>query len=99
MSDINNNEPERFFTANNALALFKRLQIEDMHGSELPLEMSEYLDSTWQHMNSKKGLQDLKNRSPSAGTITGTKQHQINQELIPELKKWKTDTHQVITFI
>jgi hypothetical protein len=53
MGDINNNEPERFLTATDALALFKRLQIEERvmkdeerHGSELPLEISEYLDST-----------------------------------------------------
>jgi hypothetical protein len=53
MDDINNNEPERFLTATDALALFKRLQIEERtrkdeerHGSELPLEISEYLDST-----------------------------------------------------
>ncbi|KAG1561382.1 hypothetical protein G6F47_002260 [Rhizopus delemar] len=53
MGDINNNEPERFLTAADALELFKRLQIEERirkdeerHGSELPLEISEYLDST-----------------------------------------------------
>ncbi|CEG80373.1 hypothetical protein RMATCC62417_14723 [Rhizopus microsporus] len=53
MDDINSNESERFFTAADALALFKRLQIEERtrkdeerHGTELPLEISEYLDST-----------------------------------------------------
>ncbi|CEG67145.1 hypothetical protein RMATCC62417_03613 [Rhizopus microsporus] len=46
MGDINNNESERFLTVNDTLALFKRLQIEERHGSELPLEISEYLDST-----------------------------------------------------
>jgi hypothetical protein len=53
MGDIDNNEPERFLAATDALPLFKRLQIEERtrkdeerHGSELPLEMLEYLDST-----------------------------------------------------
>ncbi|CEI98776.1 hypothetical protein RMCBS344292_12876 [Rhizopus microsporus] len=46
MDDINNNEPEILLTTADALALFKRLQIEERHGSELSLEISEYLDST-----------------------------------------------------
>ena len=50
MTDINENE-ERYFTANEVLELFKRLRVEERtrreqerHGTELPLEISEYLD-------------------------------------------------------
>ncbi|KAG1544513.1 hypothetical protein G6F47_005389 [Rhizopus delemar] len=105
MGDINDNEPERFLTAADALELFKRLQIEERirkdeerYGSELPLEISEYLDSTptYEH---KEEFTRFKKQSARYRNDNWNKQHQINKEIIPELKKWKTDTHQVVTSI
>ncbi|KAG1053289.1 hypothetical protein G6F43_004619 [Rhizopus delemar] len=105
MGDINNNEPERFLTAADALAFFKRLQIkerirkdEERHGSELPLEISEYLDSTPTY-ELKERFTRFKKQVARYRNDNWNKQHQINKEIIPELKKRKTDTHQVITSI
>lgn len=95
MDDINNNEPEILLTTADALALFKRLQIEERHGSELSLEISEYLDSTPTY-ELKKEFTRFKKQVAKYRNDNRNKQHQINKKLISELKKWKTDTHQVV---
>lgn len=104
MTDINENE-ERYFTANEVLELFKRLRVEERtrreqerHGTELPLEISEYLDSTPTY-ELKEEFTRFKKQVARYKNDNWIKPQQINKELIPELKKWKTDTHQVITSI
>ncbi|CEJ01593.1 hypothetical protein RMCBS344292_15616 [Rhizopus microsporus] len=95
MSDINND----------ALALFKRLQIEERarkdeekHGPELPLEISKYLDSTPAY-ELKEEFTRFKKQVAKHRNDNWNKQHQVNKELIPGFRKWKTDTHQVIASI
>ncbi|KAG1056529.1 hypothetical protein G6F43_001580 [Rhizopus delemar] len=96
MGDINNNEPERFLTAADAFALFKRLQIEERirkdeerHGSDLPLEISEYLDSMPTY-ELKEEFTRFKKQVARYRNDNWNKQHQINKEIIPELNKWNT---------
>ncbi|KAG1179264.1 hypothetical protein G6F70_008616 [Rhizopus microsporus] len=86
MDDINNNEPEILLTTADALALFKRLQIEERHGSELSLEISEYLDSTPTY-ELKKEFTRFKKQVAKYRNDNRNKQHQINKKLISELKK------------
>jgi hypothetical protein len=95
MGNVNNNEPERFLTATDVLALFKRLQIEERtrkdeerHGSELLLEISEYLDSTPTY-ELKEEFTRFKNRSPSTGTTTGTSNIKSTKNLFLNLRSGK----------
>ncbi|KAG1317942.1 hypothetical protein G6F62_012619 [Rhizopus arrhizus] len=53
MSGIDNHDRNEYITTAEALALFKKLQLEEqnqrdegLHGADLPLEISEYLDGT-----------------------------------------------------
>ncbi|KAG1122913.1 hypothetical protein G6F42_011034 [Rhizopus arrhizus] len=53
MSGIDNHDKNEYITTAEALALFKKLQLEEqnqrnegLHGADLPLEISEYLDGT-----------------------------------------------------
>jgi hypothetical protein len=102
MSDINENDTaNRFLTAAEAFELFKRLQIEErnqkdevLHGSELPLEISEYLDSTPIYAL-KEEFKRFKRQVARYNNENWNRQEQINKELIPELKRWKIDTYQV----
>lgn len=105
MDGINDNEPERSLTATDAFALFKRLQIEEQaqkdegfQGSELPLEISEYLDGTPTY-ELKEEFKRFKRQVARYNNDTWNRQEQINKEFIPEPKKWKIDAFRIVNTI
>jgi len=66
MSDINDDQI-RFLTTTEAFELLKRLQLEErqqreerVHGSELPLDISQYLDSTPTYYELKEEFNQFK---------------------------------------
>ncbi|KAG1147179.1 hypothetical protein G6F37_004719 [Rhizopus arrhizus] len=96
MNDINENDTaNRYLTAAKAFRLFKRLQIEErikrgenLHGSDLPLEISEYLDGVPMY-ELKEKFNRFKRQIAQYNNDTWNRQKQINKELALELKKWE----------
>lgn len=88
-----------------AFELFKRLQIEErqqrkenFYGSELPLDISKNLDGTSLY-ELKEECKRFKRQVAKYNNEKWNNQEQINKELIPELKRWKIDTFQVVSNI
>ncbi|KAG1321393.1 hypothetical protein G6F62_010841 [Rhizopus arrhizus] len=106
MNDINKNDTaNQYLTTGEAFELFKRLQIEEraqrdenLHGSDLSLGISEYLDSTLMY-ELKEGFKRFKRQVARYNNGTWNRQEQINKELISELKEWKIDTFQIVNNI
>ncbi|KAG1086695.1 hypothetical protein G6F42_020887 [Rhizopus arrhizus] len=105
MSDINDDQTTQYLTTAEAFELFRRLQLEErqqreenIHGSELPLDISQYLDSTPTY-ELKEEFKRFKRQVARYNNETWNRQEQINKELIPELKRWKIDTFQVVNTI
>ncbi|KAG1324235.1 hypothetical protein G6F62_009212 [Rhizopus arrhizus] len=94
MNDINENDTaNRYLTTGEAFGLFKRLQIEEraqrdenLHGSDLSLGISEYLDGTLMY-EFKEKFKRFKRQVVRYDNDTWNRQEQINKELIPELKE------------
>ncbi|KAG1257701.1 hypothetical protein G6F68_009176 [Rhizopus microsporus] len=105
MSGIDNHDRNEYITTAEALALFRKLQLEEqnqrdegLHGAELPLEISEYLDGTPAY-ELKEEFKRFKRQIAKYKNDNWNRPEQINKELIPELKKWKIDTFQVVSSI
>ncbi|KAG0781125.1 hypothetical protein G6F57_001507 [Rhizopus arrhizus] len=106
MNDINENDTtSRYLTTGEAFELFKHLQIEEraqrdenLHGSDLSLWISEYLDGTLMY-ELKGEFKRFKRQVTRYNNDTWNRQEQINKELIPELKQWKIDTFQIVNNI
>lgn len=105
MSDIIDDQTTRYLTTTEAFELFKRLQLEEkqqrgeqVQGSELPLDISQYLDSTPAY-ELKEEFKQFKRQVAKYNNGTWNRQEQINKELIPELKRWKMDAYQVVSNI
>ncbi|KAG1144113.1 hypothetical protein G6F37_006507 [Rhizopus arrhizus] len=106
MNDINvNDTASRYLTTGEAFELFKRLQIEEraqrdenLHGSDLSLGISEYLDGTLLY-ELKGEFKRFKRQVARYNNDTWNRQEQINKELIPELKEWRIETLQIVNNI
>lgn len=67
-------------------------------GKQLPEGIREVLDST-PTSDLKEDIKRYKKLIPRYKHEEWTKNQQINKEFVPDLKKWKVDSHQVVTSI
>ncbi|KAG1047248.1 hypothetical protein G6F43_010292 [Rhizopus delemar] len=112
MSDIENDEYQGqqqeqtlLYTRDDVAKILKEFdrQMEEQResiyrGKQLPEQIREILDET-PTADLKDDIKRFKRNVPKYNHNEWTRTPQINKEFINELKKWKVDTHQVVTSI